>query len=119
MTGTPTAIANKSMWRLLAIAAVFSAIASGQWFDAVPEPTGPLPSEILLAQNIRPAHLPNRPADARSEAFRRSAEHMRAGRQALDSGRFLDARVEFDATVEDLIGESSINFSADTAARES
>ncbi len=119
MTGTPTAIANKSMWRLLAIAAVFSAIASGQWFDAVPEPTGPLPSEILLAQNIRPAHLPNRPADARSEAFRRSAEHMRAGRQALDSGRFLDARVEFDAAVEDLIGESSINFSADTAARES
>lgn len=119
MTGTRTAIANKSMWRLLAMVAIISAIASGQWIDADAPTTAPLPSELLLAQNIRPPALPNRPVDARSEAFRRSAEHMRAGRQALDAGRFLDARVEFDAAVEDLIGESSINFSTDTAARES
>ncbi len=107
------------MWRVLTMVAILSVVASGQWIGADSASTEPLPSELLLAQNIRPDTLPNRPVDARSEAFRRSAEHMRAGRQALESGRFLDARVEFDAAVEDLIGESSINFSTDTAARES
>ncbi|MCC6264996.1 MAG: transglycosylase SLT domain-containing protein [Bryobacterales bacterium] len=119
MTGTPTAFPNNPMWRLLTMVAILSVIASGQWIGADSASTEPLPSELLLAQNIRPEALQNRPMDARSEAFRRSAEHMRTGRQALESGRFLDARVEFDAAVEDLIGESSINFSTDTAARES
>lgn len=123
MTGTPTARGYGSFWRLLAMAAIISTIATAQLVDTDTQSTGPLPSELLLAQNIRPAGVPNHldsgSMDPRSEAFRRSADHMRVGRQALDAGRFLDARVEFDAAVESLIGESSINFSTDTKARES
>ena len=118
MTGTLTAISKTNIWRLLGLAMVVSTAVFGQWLGVDPQSTGPLPSELLLAQNIRRIPQPNRPEDARSQAFRRSAEHMRAGRQALDAGRFLDARVEFDAAIGALIGESSINFSTDTAARE-
>lgn len=55
---------------------------------------------------------------ARTQAFRQSAMHLRAGRQHLEGGDFLSARVAFDAAVEALVGEGAIDFSTDTEARE-
>jgi membrane-bound lytic murein transglycosylase D len=43
---------------------------------------------------------------------------LRTGRQHLDAGDFLNARVSFDAAVETLVSETTIDFSADTEARE-
>ncbi len=119
MAGTPTAKRKWCFWHLLAIGLMLGSAAHAQPADAVWNSNSPLPSEVLLAQNVRPPQLENSFTDPRSDAFRRSAEHMRAGRQALDAGRQVDARVEFDAAVESLIGGNSIDFSTDAEARES
>ncbi|MCZ2152748.1 MAG: transglycosylase SLT domain-containing protein [Bryobacterales bacterium] len=119
MAGIPTARGTRYFGLLLALGLVLGSVVRAQVTDFAGSSTPPFPSEVLLAQNIRPQPLGENFTDLRSEAFRQSAEHMRKGRSALDAGRLVDARVEFDAAVESLLNASLIDFSTDAKARES
>ena len=114
MTGTQTARRNGTFGRAIFALALICATGFGQ--DDVSR--GPV-STILGQQSSRPAITAPSSAKARSraDALRLSVEHFKVGRSWLESGRFLDARVEFDTAVETLVGESSIDFTADVEAR--
>lgn len=130
MTDSPTARRNGTSWRLLGVCFLTTLLAHGQSalsqnnpahpLDQESAASAPLSSERLLAQNApRPGFRANAsPSVARTEAFRRSAAHLRTGRQHLDAGDFLNARLSFDAAVETLVSETTIDFSADAEARE-